>query len=254
MPVSVQISDSGLIRFLEHSFPSKAFDTVGIIVDNDGLGLFSMDRSKTMLGRLSVPASALGDYDTSERHVISVISESLSRALSIPTPSDTQDPVIILRWEFSPRQVTVFSEIGSRYHIRRSLRDIPTGIHRLPRLPDFSKAARCTLTDIHVLRHVSEVLSDFEDISLLIRNDELRFSPPGIGDPTDSFLVLQADTKGQAESTFSRSHFDIVTRVDQVAGVKDLALEVLDSGLGRFTFSYEGGSKLSYTLGSAIGG
>ena len=248
--MTVEISDRDLIRLLQHSFHHSDFDTVGIEVDASGLHVFSVDRSSTIVGSLTVPPSLMKSFEISEPRLTTVDAEALENALSVPDPADLVEPEFNLALKFGQSFVEIVSKIGTRYVIKRTLRDIPSGVRRLPSLPDFTTPASCRVENTQLLRQVSTTMSDYRDLEVRIEKNQLSFARPSSGG-SDAFMVLNVPTEGKRVSRFSRGHIEAISRVHQVRGLTALDCELSEGGFGRFEYSYDDAS-LYYVVAPAI--
>lgn len=248
--MAIEISDRDLIRLLQHSFSHSDFGTVGVRADNTGLHVFSVDKSSTIVGNLTVPNSMTEVFEVPGTPLVTVDAEALENSLALPDPVDVVSPEFNLSCEFGVNYVGITSRIGARYLIRRTLNDIPTGVRRMPTLPDFSKAAWCTVENPQLLRQVATAMADHRDLEVRIDDNRLSFARPS-KPASDAFIILDVPSEGERAARFSRGHIEAVSRVHQVRGLGGLRCELSEGGFARFAYAY-GDASLYYVVAPAI--
>lgn len=240
MTDSVEISNREIVKLIVKAF-GKEFDYITVIAKKDALQIIGVDPSSIIACELLLQSAAFSKYNISTEHVIPILSEKLRAYLGLLTFSALSEK-ITANMSFSEKWIQLIIVDEENCEIKRRLDLSPYGKKSLPNIPDFSKQPFCEVSDARFLKlaYDSFVKDDTEILKISIVNDGIIFENTDYKNP--GRFILKGTLRSSAKSAFNSMALDVASNVCDSDNITKLTIYVIDEGMIKFSYEFEGGT------------
>ena len=246
--IIVVISNENIVKLLHHAF-GDAFETITILAQKDSLRIIGSDKNSCIAAEMTLETNKLDKYLCDQFTRFSVLNEDLGYFLGYSTSKYIPSfGAITFHIYDTHLDMTITSP--NVCALQRKFLYAVDGIESLPPIVPFDGEPRFVVEDVRLLRLVYMTLKETRKNRVLldINPEEIIFSS------LDGIQVLKVEGTGSGKRSTILSDYtiDAVSKVWELASIKDLKISISEGKLTQFYYTFEGGS-LWYVAASSSG-